>query len=496
MRQKLKIKLPLVLFTIIAFVCFYVFYTIAHPLYIYDTDDWTYISYSRHAWPKVSLWNPTKVLPETLMPFMAELGLRFIMPLTGDYIDSLSKSFAVVVALSIVIYLFYHGQVIKTKFSLNNMQIIELLIVLALLYFLPFNISEVNNQYLFYGGNVTCYFNYLIPALINACVVMYLMVRQKMEWKNPDRTIANGFLLLFLYLSINSNLLHSGILMAYIGMRLCIALFKEVKGRGKFRFVLLVRNYIKSNLFEITITIFWLASAAMEMMGGRAQWGEEQFLLKDTVYTFIESIRNINSLFKYVTLAVIIAALILSNLSSEADDKSYKDAIKELTICMGFEIVYLLVLCARVSPGYIAKSNVMISWMFYFLLMMVISCAYILKKYSICTIALPCLIYVLVFETIIDGRAYAENYAPYYYSPKVVKELDENIIRQVQEAEANGHDSVEVRVPVDDSEDWPIAVSYGGERISLTLYRHGIVDRKMEIRLAPDQLINNEFHLE
>jgi len=37
-----------VLFAIIVFASLMAFFT-AHPLYIYDTDDWYYISFSRHA---------------------------------------------------------------------------------------------------------------------------------------------------------------------------------------------------------------------------------------------------------------------------------------------------------------------------------------------------------------------------------------------------------------------------------------------------------------
>lgn len=498
--NKRQQKLPIILFAISAFVCFYVFYTVSHPLYIYDTDDWTYVSFSRHALPQASQWNPTKVLPETLMPLAADLGVRFIMPFTGSYIDAMSSSFAIVVSIFIIAYLLLYGKVIKEKFLLGNIYVVLLLVMLILLHFLPFLVSDTNNYYLFYGGNVNCYFNYLIPALINASVVMYLMVRGNLDWKNPDQRLGGGILILLLYLCINSNLLHSGILMAYIGMRLIVGFIEEVRKDNvtERRFASVSEKFIKHNLFEILTACVWLAAAIMEMQGGRAHMGNKtEFQLKDSVRCFVKSISNMNHLFLISTAAVILFAFMISVVSirkKEEFDKTYMDMMKKLTLCTGLEVIYLVILCARVSPSYIAKPNVMISWMFYLLLMEMISCAYILRKCPVVVFAVPLLVYALIFETVIDGKTYVENWVP-DYSAETVKALDENIIRQVKEAEEAGAVSVDVLIPKTGSEEWPMAVSYGGGRISRTLYRHGLTHRSMEIRLVPDESVNKEFHL-
>lgn len=498
--SKLREKLPIILFVIVAFLCFYVFYTVSHPLYIYDTDDWTYVSLSRHALPQTSQWNPTKILPETLMPLAADLGVRFIMPFMGNYIDAMASSFAIIVSIFIIVYLLLFGKVLKGKFLLSNTYVVLLLVILTLLHFLPFSVSDTNNFYLFHGGNVNCYFNYLIPALINASVVMYLLVQEKLDWKNPDQRLRGGIVILLLYLCINSNLLHSGILMAYIGMRLIVGFVEEAKkdNVGKQRFVSVLRKFIKHNLFEILIAVCWLTAAMMEMQGGRAHMGgKAEFLLKDSVRCFVQSISNMNHLFLISTAAVILLAfmiLFVSIREREEIDKTYIDMMKKLTLCIGLEVIYLIVLCARVSPIYITKPNVMISWMFYLLLMEMISCAYILKKCPVVAFGVPLLVYVLIFETVIDGKTYVENWVP-DYSAETVKALDENIIRQVKEAEAAGAVSVDVLIPKTESDEWPMAVSYGGHRISTTLYLHGFTHRRMEIRLVPDESVNKEFHL-
>lgn len=104
--MKHKTGLRFFIFTMIiigvSLLCFFIK---IHPLYIYDTDDWTYISYSRPAWPTVKQWNPTKILPEILMPLSAELGVRFIYPFTGDYIGSMAVTFGIVLVVFIMGYL-------------------------------------------------------------------------------------------------------------------------------------------------------------------------------------------------------------------------------------------------------------------------------------------------------------------------------------------------------------------------------------------------------
>ena len=77
-----------------------------------------------------------------------------------------------------------------------------------------------------------------------------------------------------------------------------------------------------------------------------------------------------------------------------------------------------------------------------------------------------------------------------------MKQLDENIIRQAQEAEKNGLKSVEIKIPKHESETWPLALSYGGERIARTLYRHGLTQTQLEIQLVMDEEINRQFGLE
>lgn len=68
-----KAKVLSLMFAIFAF--FMYFFTIAHPVYPFDIDDWGNMISMRWAHPIPYDWNPTKVLPEMLLPLCTEIAI-------------------------------------------------------------------------------------------------------------------------------------------------------------------------------------------------------------------------------------------------------------------------------------------------------------------------------------------------------------------------------------------------------------------------------------
>jgi hypothetical protein len=89
---------------IVIFIGIFIFFTQAHPLYIYDTDDWYNTGYMRRALPIWGYFNPTKVLPEVSMSLCADIAAFIVMPFTKDYILSLSLVDALFVSCCIALY--------------------------------------------------------------------------------------------------------------------------------------------------------------------------------------------------------------------------------------------------------------------------------------------------------------------------------------------------------------------------------------------------------
>lgn len=88
------------------FLLLVLFFTKITPLVVFDSDDWLYVSYRRMPVPIWGHWNPSRVLPELLMPFVSSLGALVLYPLTGDYMGALTLVFAVTVSLVIVVYIY------------------------------------------------------------------------------------------------------------------------------------------------------------------------------------------------------------------------------------------------------------------------------------------------------------------------------------------------------------------------------------------------------
>lgn len=500
-------------YAFILFVILYFFYTVVHPLYIYDTDDWAYISFSRHALPQITQWNPTKILPETLIPLTAEFGIRFIMPFTGDYIGSMGCAFALVISLAIVVYILCFGKLFGRFYGMNQKVSWLVMIILLLFHFLPFNVAETNNGYLLGGSSVTILFNYLLSGLINSSVAMYLMTHGQTTWRRKSEHIKKGFLILGIYLCINSNMFHSIILISFMGTELLLSLGRDVKRRkmlrNSLRYTLV--EYAKANMFYLSVVSCWLISIWMESKGGRAQQATAGLFalpMKETIGQFVHSILGMRKDFILICVLIELLAMTIYIISllrnkKEADGRETQYDVDAVFIggfgkgllCLVITVIYLLLLGAKVAPSYISQPPTMFSWLFWVMVIVFSAVAYITKKIPAAVIGLPLLLYILMFETIIDGRSYRHNYQPTSFSPEQVKALDENIIKQVMAAEEANMDSVEVLIPVHDSVYWPMPTSIGGERIATTLYRHGIISRHISITLVPDSSVNEAFHL-
>lgn len=254
----------------------------------------------------------------------------------------------------------------------------------------------------------------------------------------------------------------------------------------------------------------------MESQGGRAQWnvskGEFLPLVAETGHYFIQSITSMRTDFLLTLLFIIATALIIYFVSTRKKgrckdslesvrlntvtniDKTFIRDISKGFICLFITLVYLLLLCSKVSPTYIMNSSVMISWIFWIILTGFSSFAYIAAKIPKTVLVFPLILYILLFEVVFDAKKYADS-SMTNFTPETVKALDENLIHQVVLADSMGLETTEVLIPIHGSADWPIAVSYGGERIAQTLFHHGITSKVMNITLVPDISINIEFHL-
>ena len=488
----LKNKNQLILIVVI-FISLILFFTIWHPLYIYDTDDWTYISIQRQFYPTLKQYNPTKVLPETLYPFATKLGLILFYPIINDFIASMAIAYALVLSILITFYVFSYMNILKflelkDKFS-NSLIILTIL----LLHFLIFK----ENEYWFYGGSVNLIFNYTIPMLLNALIVNSVFLSDTNESlliPSKKRFILTICIWLLVYLCINSNMWHSIILISCIGGKCLISLYltlKELKDSA-------IRGLCKfgcANKCKILIIVCWLLTIGIESQGSRAKAvGDHTFFLMESIISFINSLQKIQTWFWLCSLCIFLLSMFILYGNKNDIRIIIKNVFYFEFISLSITIIYMILLGAKVNPSYLQAVNTMISWLFWIILIDVTSFCIIIWQYRQLVYTIPiiflCMLIGLFFKTFKDN--YMEN-----CPPNIIKALDENIINQVKNEEKRGNNKVYVKVPKYNNEsNWPIVISYGGDRISMSLYRLGVTKSYIRINLIADETINKEFGLE
>lgn len=495
---------------IIIFAGIFIFFTQAHPLLVFDTDDWWYIYRHRHGIPLVGDWNPTKVLPETLMPIAAEIGIRIIMPFNGDYISSLSIIFALTLSLFIVVYFMSFGWFCKKKLTMNSALLSLVLILFALYHFWPFtNGTGDSRYYSFWAHNVTCIFNYTIPVLLNSALTMYLMTEK--EAVLNASYIKKGLILLAIYLCMNSNIFASIILSVWAGTELLESIYKnagnlrknKIQEKDSIQSCMIKIATTKENLFCAAIVVLWLAEILMEYKGGRAAAvgsGISMSLILDSAGTFFHSVMTIRKLFLLSIGLFLLTGVMVSiwggkyyNITFEPD-YTYISSLVKSVICMLLTAIYLILLSAVAGTRYISRPDVLFTWLFWLMFIGFLSFGQICVCIPRSMMALPLMIYIIAFETIISAKTYSEMNT-LGYAPATVKLIDDFIINQVKEADKAALNNMIIYVPeYETTDNWPIAI-YGADRITSALYQHGIVSRFIHATIVPDKAVNSELKI-
>ena len=167
-------KRLLLLLNLTLFVFILIYFTQISPLVPFDGDDWRYIGGIRLPFPMWGVWNPTKVLPETLMAVGGYIAAFVILLFSGDYINSLVFTEATIFSLFIMAFLLTYYKLLTNRFRYGR----NISLASELTFFVSFFLLFKHLNYPSYSGfwtvDLTCVFNYLIPNLLTASMVMYM----------------------------------------------------------------------------------------------------------------------------------------------------------------------------------------------------------------------------------------------------------------------------------------------------------------------------------
>lgn len=469
------------LFALAVFAFVFVFFAQVHPLVLYDGDDWANASYQRSALPKWHGWNPGRVFPEVFMPLCSSIGAHGIYPLTGDYSGAMSLVFAVTAAAFITAYVCLLRRFAERRFALDTPASILIAALFLALHFLCFRSLEYGNEHLFYASNTCTFFNYTLPALLGACLVLLWEAGGCFE-RFAGCPVRDGLLILAVYMSAFSHLFGSQVLSIYAGVRIAMDACGQMAKTKKLRDA--ACGLFTRHVWEWAVLLVWLIALFFEMNGGRAGNLTQGASLIDNlkkVYWKLPSVRwKFNHLFLTIAALVPTAAVIVRLISggrTEADRAFGQCALRH-ALCLALSAVYLVLLCAVTKPSYIQSAQVLLGAVFYLLLLLSASAAYLARKYPRLLAALPLALVLIVFETDTRQKTFAESNIG-RIPAQTAKAVTDAMIAQMVEMERSGQtDAPVLYVPVgDDNDNWPHP-TYMLYNFTKTLCKHGILEHE------------------
>lgn len=479
-----KEHMLLIGFSTFIFLSMLLFFLKIHPLIIYDADDWLHASYFRLPIPIWNDWNPSRVFPEIFMPLCSTLAVYLLMPLTHDYIWSLALMYGIIVSFFITLYVSAFALFLREKMKTSVSNSIIISMFFFIFHFLIFKTAESGNHHLFYANDVTCYFYYIIPTILNVILVIILeLYPNLMDVFSRKNGILKGVILFGVYMAIFSNMFCSVILSVWAGVEIINSGLKLISCR-QFRF----RTILRNNIYKLMVVLSWLISIIYELSGGRAEslagisFAEN---VKYTIHNFINVLISVN---KYVALLLIcVIILYLAIIRNKKQGRYILIALANAVI-IG---VFLILACAKSNEYYITRTEILLALCFWVFAAIGIMMTALINNKAI-RILSPCILLLLCAIINSRGITFADaNCGEVDW--KTCYDISSDFVEQIEVADDDNKMNIVLKVPqYDDAQNWPLAI-YGEDRICYTLYKHGIVSHDLNVVFEPDNSINEKW---
>ena len=461
------------------------FFTQVQPITILDGDDWSFIAGTRLALPLSGEWNPARVLPEILMPWVSSLGVRLFYPILGDYVKALTLSHGLAVSAAILTFLVVMVKVFREKMGASPAAATGAMLFVLLLHFALFKVSASGNVYLFWAADATCYFFYTIPTMLCFAWIgwaelhpAWCQLLEKEHLWEKGLMIASGYLLIY------SNLFCSYILALWAGFRMLDSLH-----RYWGQWLELARQAV----LYVFVIVAWLVSLFFEANGDRSKSLAGGSLLQCLPESFSSFWK-----FRYNTTLVGICVLIaLAGCALLWKRRKEKAARTGLGLCLamataaGLSWCYLILLCAVTIPGYSSRPDVMLGFFVWCLLVVGAMLSYLLTQIAWTRLALPAVL--LVGLSMLAGRdTFAASLTPGVNQPAAYH-ISTYLVEQLQQADREGKIQVDLERPAG-GDVWPFP-DYMPQRVVDSLYQHGLLDYRMEITVVRNPELDQRYHL-
>ena len=495
--KKIKTTPPELIWYFLVFGFFLVWFTRIHPLTVFDVDDWAYLHYPRRAVPLPTYWNPGRILPEILMPFCGSLAAHLVYPLIGDYLRAMTLTHGFVVSLFLTLYIYSFTCMMRRLFRLSTAGTILSSALFLIAHFVFFRTGVVGNTYLFYCYDLTCYYYYMIPGVINASLVMWMIGNPRFsEFLSSCSPGKMGLFLLLLYLTIFSNLPDSGILACYAGAVILLNGLKLLRHKTDWKI------FVRENSIFLGIICVWLLCAMLELNGGRAgsPTDSDMSLLSGLGFNaqrLATIIFRCRWVWTVVSALIAGAALILliRSRGDAPEDQSFRTLLPLVLVAFAAMAVYTLLLCTAVKNGCVNRAEYLFPLCFYGLLAVMLCFGYLLQKLPKTLYIVTVALCVLFCECNTLGVTYLESNTS-NLNPAICNEIMQDLIDEILLADEKGLDEITLEIPMTVNKGgWPLMPQFLGPRMTATLREHGLLRREITVNTVPSMEANWRYSL-
>lgn len=482
-----KYKSLIVNFSLFVFVV--VFFTSVSPIFPCDGDDWYFTGAMRLPWPMWGVFNPSKVLPEILEPFGGYVAAFIVYPLTGDYFASIAFTQTIVISVFITLLFWMSFKYFNEKFSLSVSSALCIELIFFSFFFLIFKQKNQNSYYGFWSSDINCYFNYIIPGVLNAVVMLFIA-----KSHNFAKFCDNGgdnriwaILLICIYLALFSNIQSSIILSGYCFIRFVEIAVKSLKENKKI-------FKVKELWIYGTVELLWLISLIFESSGLRARGlteGANGFFsmpVSEAVNQYKELLSYVGKY--YFRLFLVFGLLAQFVLFIDGNiRKKFGPSLIRLVILFVIVMLYLTLIHAKTGGSYGRRPDTM--WPAIFLILLITSIFVVivftkLKSLEFCMIPMIFILFFVAFN--LNGK-----FIQFEIDYDTAKKINDSIIEQVISADKTGQSKAVVRVPQGDANtNWPYPYNMA-DWLQNTLYSHNIISNRFRIEFKPDPSLNEKF---
>lgn len=475
-------KLIVIFINLALFIFLSIFFIRLTPLIVYNCDDWIHLGDIRIPIPIWGSWNPTKVFPETMMPLCGKIAGYIVYPITGDFVQAVTIVSAILLSSLIILMCICFYKLMRERFGKTQKKALFLELFFILMFFLIFR-TRSESSYMFCAEDLCCVFNYIMPGVLNAIVVLVMARYQNFSegFKNFS-IIRKCFFLLLLYFALLSNIFHSVITIAYC---VSVLLYKLIEN-GLEKEKSLVKTMYGAGI-ELAIVISWMIILLFEKSGGRAGDFEAGLDLVRAFWQFKAILFALS-----IPFVIIIVESIVHYVIAILDKKPIRPLLLVLLGAMSITFVFLFLLNSKI--GYMSRVDATWGIWFYLIFLCSVVTSEMFDRFNLG----PCVTIVLLVVIILlcyypDGKYMISSSRNRNYN--LCYKTSTYYVDTIVNANSEGKEVVEIAIPEVEVNNGTNLTFYPGfgEAVSKTLFLNGVIDKYVEVIEVVDPSLNEEF---